>query len=127
MKNRKYPISLFIFGFVMNIVFRFWVLFVLGIVFSIVGIFVKSFVNIGLATLLLDVVLSFVEQMRLRQTFLEESDDSDFETFKDMVSKDGNWMENVREFLNDKISNPDNAFKPDNENEENDEDEEDDE
>ncbi len=127
MKNRKYPISLFIFGFLMNVVFRFWVLFVLGIVFSIVGIFVKSFVNIGLAILLLDVALSFVEQMRLRQTFLEESDDSDFEAFKDMMSKDGNWMENVRGFLNDKISNPDNEFKPDNENEENDEDEEDDE
>ena len=124
MKNRKYPISLFIFGFLMNVVFRFWVLFVLGIVFSVVGIFVKSFVNIGLAILLLDVALSFVEQMRLRQTFLEESDDSDFEAFKDMMSKDGNWMENVREFLNDKISNPDNEFKPD---EENDEDEEDDE
>ncbi len=124
MKNRKYPISLFIFGFLMNIVFRFWVLFVLGIVFSVVGIFVKSFVNIGLAILLLDVALSFVEQMRLRQTFLEESDDSDFEAFKDMMSNDGNWMENVREFLNDKISNPDNEFKPD---DENDEDEEDDE
>ena len=124
MKNRKYPISLFIFGFLMNIVFRFWVLFVLGIVFSVVGIFVKSFVNIGLAILLLDVALSFVEQMRLRQTFLEESDDSDFEAFKDMMSKDGNWMENVRGFLNDKISNPDNEFKPD---DENDEDEEDDE
>ena len=127
MKNRKYPISLFIFGFLMNVVFRFWVLFVLGIVFSVVGIFVKSFVNIGLAILLLDVALSFVEQMRLRQTFLEESDDSDFEAFKDMMSNDGNWMGNVREFLNDKISNPDNEFKPDNENEENDEDEEDDE
>ena len=124
MKNRKYPISLFIFGFLMNIVFRFWVLFVLGIVFSVVGIFVKSFVNIGLAILLLDVALSFVEQMRLRQTFLEESDDSDFEAFKDMMSNDGNWMENVRGFLNDKISNPDNEFKPD---DENDEDEEDDE
>ncbi len=127
MKNRKYPISLFIFGFLMNVVFRFWVLFVLGIVFSVVGIFVKSFVNIGLAILLLDVALSFVEQIRLRQTFLEESDDSDFEAFKDVMSKDGNWMENVRGFLNDKISNPDNEFKPDNENEENDEDEEDDE
>ena len=124
MKNRKYPISLFIFGFLMNVVFRFWVLFVLGIVFSIVGIFVKSFVNIGLAILLLDVALSFVEQMRLRQTFLEESDDSDFEAFKDMMSNDGNWIENVRGFLNDKISNPDNEFKPD---DENDEDEEDDE
>ena len=124
MKNRKYPISLFIFGFLMNVVFRFWVHFVLGIVFSVVGIFVKSFVNIGLAILLLDVALSFVEQMRLRQTFLEESDDSDFEAFKDMMSKDGNWMENVRGFLNDKISNPDNEFKPD---DENDEDEEDDE
>ena len=124
MKNRKYPISLFIFGFLMNVVFRFWVLFVLGIVFSVVGIFVKSFVNIGLAILLLDVALSFVEQMRLRQTFLEESDDSDFEAFKDMMSNDGNWMENVRGFLNDKISNPDNEFKPD---DENDEDEEDDE
>lgn len=124
MKNRKYPISLFIFGFLMNVVFRFWVLFVLGIVFSVVGIFVKSFVNIGLAILLLDVALSFVEQMRLRQTFLEESDDSDFEAFKDMMSKDGNWMENVREFLNDKISNPDNEFKPDNENDEDEEDDE---
>ena len=124
MKNRKYPISLFIFGFLMNVVFRFWVLFVLGIIFSVVGIFVKSFVNIGLAILLLDVALSFVEQMRLRQTFLEESDDSDFEAFKEMMSNDGNWMENVRGFLNDKISNPDNEFKPD---DENDEDEEDDE
>lgn len=127
MKNRKYPISLFIFGFLMNVVFRFWVLFVLGIVFSIVGIFVKSFVNIGLATLLLDIALSFVEQMRIRRAFLEDSDNPDFKEFQDAMSKDGNWMENVREFLNDKMSNPDNEFKPDNENEENDEDEEDDE
>ena len=118
MNNRKYPTSLFIIGFVTNILFHFFWLFIPCVILLIIGIFVKICLYIGLALLLIDIVLSLIEQFRIRQAFLEESDNPDFRAFQDALSKDGNWKDNIGEFLNQKISDPQNEIKSHDESEE---------
>ena len=108
MNNRKYPTSLFIIGFITNILFHFFWLFIPCIILLIVGIFVKPCLYIGLALLLIDILLSLIEQFRIRQSFLEESDNPDFRAFQDALSKDGNWRDNIGELLNQRISDPQN-------------------
>ena len=115
MNNRKYPTSLFVFGFLTNILFRFFWLFLPGIILLIVGIFVKPCLYVGLALLLIAVLLSLVEQFSLRQAFLEESDNPDFRAFQDALSKDGNWKDNIDELLSQKISDPQNEINSDDE------------
>ena len=116
MNNRKYPISLFIIGFITNILFHFFWLFIPCIILLIIGIFVEPCLFVGLALLLIDIVLSLIEQLRIRKAFLEESDNPDFRAFQDALSKDGNWKDNVSELLNQKISDPQNEIKSDDEN-----------
>lgn len=113
MNNRKYPTNLFFFGLITNILFRFIWLLVPGIILLIIGIFVKPCLYIGLAALLLDVLLSLIEQLRLRQAFLEESDNPDFKVFQDALSGAGDWKENIGELLNQKISESQNQIQPD--------------
>jgi len=117
MNNRKYPTSLFIIGFITNILFHFFWLFIPCIILLIVGIFIKPCLYVGLALLLIDIVLSLIEQLRIRQTFLTESDNPDFRSFQDALSKDGNWKDNIVELVNQKISDPQNEIKLDDKNE----------
>ena len=111
MNNRKYPISLFIIGFITNILFHFFWLFIPCIILLIVGIFVKPCLYVGLALLLIDILLSLIEQFRIRQTFLKESDNPDFQAFQDALSKDGNWRDNIGEKKKKKMSDPQNEIK----------------
>lgn len=111
MNNRKYPTSLFIIGFISNILFRYFWLFVPGFILMIVGIFVDSCLYIGTTLLLIDIVLSLIEQIRIRNTCLDESDNPDFKAFQDALSKDGNWKENIGELLNQKISDTQNEIE----------------
>ena len=113
MNNRKYPTSLFIIGFITNILFHFFWLFIPCIILLIIGIFVKPCLYIGLALLLIDFLLSLIEQFRIRQAFLEESDNPDFRAFQDALSKDGNWKDNIGELLSQKMSDPQNEIKSD--------------
>ena len=111
MNNRKYPTSLFIIGFITNILFHFFWLFIPCIILLIVGIFVKPCLYVGLALLLIDILLSLIEQFRIRQAFLKESDNPDFQAFQDALSKDGNWRDNIGELLNQKMSDHQNEIK----------------
>ena len=111
MNNRKYPTSLFIIGFVTNILFHFFWLFIPCVILLIIGIFVKTCLYIGLALLLIDIVLSLIEQFRIRQAFLEESDNPDFRALQDALLKCGNWKDNIGELLNQKISDPQDEMK----------------
>ena len=111
MNNRKYPTSLFIIGFITNILFHFFWLFIPCIILLIVGIFVKPCLYVGLALLLIDILLSLIEQFCIRQAFLKESDNPDFQAFQDALSKDGNWRDNIGEFFNQKISDPQDEIK----------------
>ena len=123
MNNRKYPTSLFIIGFITNILFHFFWLFIPCIILLIIGIFVKPCLYIGLALWLIDIILSLIEQFHIRQAFLKESDNPDFRAFleesdshefrafQNALSKDGNWRDNIGELLNQKISDPQNEIK----------------
>ena len=117
MNNRKYPTSLFIIGFVTNILFHFFWLFIPCVILLIIGMFVKTCLYIGLALLLIDILLSLIEQFRIRQACLEESDNPDFRAFQDALSKGGNWRDNIGELLNQKMSDPQNEIKSNDENE----------
>lgn len=72
-----------------------------------VGIFSKPCLFVGLALLLLDLILSFAEQMRIRKAFLQDSDNPEFQQFQDALSKDGNWINNIKDFVEEKIDNND--------------------
>ena len=119
MNNRKYPTSLFIIGFITNILFHFFWLFIPCVILLIIGMFVKTCLYIGLALLLIDILLSLIEQFRIRQAFLEESDNPDFRAFQDALSKGGNWRDNIGELLIQKMSDPQNEIKSNDENENN--------
>ena len=115
MNNRKYPLELFIFGFINNILFHFFWLFVPAVILLIVGIFVKSCLYIGLVLLAADVVLSFVEQMMIRNAFLAESDNPDFRAFQDAISREGNWRDNLGQLMDELMVKPEDEVKPDSE------------
>lgn len=103
MSERKYPLSLFVFGFITNVLFHFFWLSIPSVILLIIGIFVKPCLYIGLALLMLDLILSLIEQLNIRQVVLKKSDNSDFCAFQDALSKDGNWRENVMKLLDEKI------------------------
>ena len=117
MNNRNYPTALFIMGLITNILFRFSWLFVPGIILSIIGIFINPCLYIGLALLLIDIAISLIEQIKIRQVFLKGSDDPDFQAFQDAVSKDGDWKDNIFDFLNQKMSDSQNQMDSDDESE----------
>lgn len=117
MNNRKYPASLFIIGLITDIPFRYFWLFLPFVILLIIGIFVKPCLYIGLVLLSIDVVLSFVDQIRIRRTFLRDSDNPDFQAFQYALSKDGGWRDNLGEFINSKMNDPQNEIKSDDETE----------
>ena len=45
------------------------------------------------------IIASFVEQMKIRQAMLSDSDNEQFRQFQDAVSRDGNVFENIRSFV----------------------------
>ena len=99
MKERRYPFSLFLFGFITNILFHFFWLFAPCVILLIVGIWVDWCLYAGLALLGIDIVASFVEQMKIRQAMLSDSDNEQFRKFQETVLNDGNVFENIRNFV----------------------------
>lgn len=110
MNNRRYPSSLFVIGVITNIVFHFFWLFVPAIILLLIGIFAEPCFVIGTTVLVIDVLLSLIEQIRIRNAFLQESDNPSFKAFQDVLSKDGNWRDNMADFVNH------NAFEPQDQN-----------
>ena len=68
--DRKYPMKMFLLFVVTNFVFHFFWLFWPGVILCIVGIWAKSCLRIGLAVLLLDLVLSVIEQLRIKNAVM---------------------------------------------------------
>lgn len=112
--KRKYPTELFVIGFITNLIFRFFWLFVPGVILLIVGIFSRSFLYIGLTVLLFDIIVSLIEQFRIRAACLSDTDNPDFRGFQDALSKDGNWNENLTEFVENRFEAPDGNNSDDN-------------
>lgn len=80
---RKYPLSLFIVGVVMNFFLRFFYLFILGSVLCIIGIWVKTCQQIGIALLCVDLIFSTIEQFKIRKEVLRESENEEFNELMD--------------------------------------------
>ena len=101
--KRRYPFSLFIAGFIMNFLLRFFWLFVPGIVFLIMGAFSDWCTDVGAVMLIIDAALSFIVQFRIMQTILSETDDEEFGKFQDAISKEGNVFSNIRNYVSDAV------------------------
>lgn len=102
MNDRKYPLSLFITGFITNMLFRYWFILLLAIILLIIGIWNENCLQIGIIFLGVDIALSLVEQWKVRKTMLEESDNPDFREFQDAVLS-GDWKQNVKDMVESKI------------------------
>ena len=87
--ERKYPTKMFWFFVLTNFLFHFFYLSVPGIILCIVGIWVKSCLWIGLAILGLDVILSIIEQLRIRKAAVTPSDNPEFNELMDALCSQG--------------------------------------
>ena len=100
--ERKYPTKMFWLFVLTNFLFHFFYLSIPGIILCIVGIWVKSCLWIGLAILGLDVILSIIEQLRIRKAAVTPSDNPEFNELMDaFCSPDG--LEAVRRIVDAKI------------------------
>lgn len=95
--SHKYPASLFIAGFFLNLIKYFWLL-IPAIILLVVGIFVRIFLYIGICGLLLAVILSFVEQLVMRAVTLRMKD----QEWKDAILSK-KWAKNVLALSEEKI------------------------
>lgn len=99
--ERKYPTKMFWFFVLTNFLFHFFYLSVPGIILSIVGIWVKSCRQIGLVILGLDLILSIIEQLRIRKAALTPSDNPEFNEFMDAFCGP-NGLDAVRKLVDEK-------------------------
>ncbi len=101
-QDRNYPISLFVIGFLMNLTKNFFLLFP-GLIFLIIGIWVNWCFVVGLVLLLVDVLLSFVEQTKIRNATIN-SDNPNFKEWQDAILS-SDWKENVQNLVEENIEN----------------------
>lgn len=100
--ERNYPAKMFWFFVFTNFLFHFFYLSLPGIILCVVGIWVKSCLWVGLAILLLDLILSIVEQMRIRKAALTPSDNREFNELMDAFCSPGG-MEAFGKILDEKM------------------------
>ena len=100
--ERKYPTKMFWLFVLTNFLLHFFYLYIPGIILCIVGIWAKPCLWIGLAILVLDVILSIIEQLRIRKAAVTPSDSPEFNELMDaFCSPDG--LEAVRRIVDAKI------------------------
>ena len=100
--ERKYPTKMFWLFVLTNFLLHFFYLSIPGIILCIVGIWAKPCLWIGLAILGLDVILSIIEQLRIRKAAVTPSDHPEFNELMDaFCSPDG--LEAVRRIVDAKI------------------------
>ena len=102
--NRKYPLKMFLLGVAMNFFLRYFFLFLPGLIFCLIGIGNKTCLAIGLAFWLLDLILSLVEQFRIRKAALSESDNPEFNEIMDALYG-SNDPHAIQDWVAEKIQN----------------------
>ena len=105
--NGKYPTSLFWIGFLINLIGKFYYLFLPSVILLIFGIRNKTCLYIGLPLLLIDIIISFIYQFVLRNAVLK-SDNPDFEEFQDTILSP-DWKDNIQGIVEYKIENSDDS------------------
>lgn len=107
MKNRKYPWDLFVIGVITNMLFHYFWLALPCFICSIAGIFVEPLGPVALVLFLIDLILSIIEQIKIRDAFMKDSDNPDFQKFQDFLSRDSDWLKNTKDFIERNIENND--------------------
>ena len=88
--EREYPQKMFWLFVLTNFLFHFFYLSVPGIILCIVGIWIKTCLYIGCAVLGLNLILSIVEQSRIRNAAVSHSENPEFNELMDaFCSPDG--------------------------------------
>lgn len=62
---------------------------------------------VAIVLFLLDLVLSVIEQLKIKKAFMEDSDNPDFQQFQDFLSRDSDWLKNTKDFIERNIENND--------------------
>ncbi len=99
-QDNKYPVSLFLIGVLMNLTKNFF-LFFSSIILLIVGIWVKWCFFVGVALLLIDVIISLIEQIQIRSATIN-SDNPNFKEWQDAILS-SDWKNNVMDLIESKI------------------------
>ena len=87
--KRKYPAKMFLLFVLTNFLFRFFYLFIPGTVLCVVGIWSQTYLYVGRAVLGLDLILSIVEQVRIRNAAVGQSENPDFNEMMDAFCGQG--------------------------------------
>lgn len=99
--ERKYPQKMFWLFVLTNFLFHFFYLSISGITLCIVGIWVKPCLYTGLVILGVDLILSIIEQLRIRNAAVSHSENPEFNELMDaFCSPDG--LQAVRKVLDEK-------------------------
>ena len=102
--DKKYPASLFVIGFIMNLTKNF-LFFYPGLILLFIGIWSDVCLKLGLCLLFADVAVSLIEQIQIRNTVLN-SDNPEFEKWQNaMLSED--WRENIQNIIETKTDETD--------------------
>ena len=99
-QDNKYPVSLFVLGVLMNLTKNFF-LFLPSIILLIVGIWVKWCFFFCVALLLLDVIISLIEQIQIRNATIN-SDDPNFKEWQDAILS-SDWKNNIMDLTESQI------------------------
>ena len=99
-QDNKYPVSLFVLGVLMNLTKNFFLL-LPCIILLIVGIWVKWCFFVGVALLLLDVIISLIEQIQIRNATIN-SDNPNFKEWQDAILS-SDWKNNIMDLTESKI------------------------
>ncbi len=103
-QDRKYPVSLFVMGFILNLTRNVLLLF-FGFIFLFIGIWVKWCLLLGISLLLSNVAISLIQQIQIRNTTLN-SDDPNFREWQDSILS-SDWKDNVMNMVESKINDSD--------------------
>lgn len=100
--NRKYTHKQFVLGVIINFFIFHFYLFIPGLILLLIGTGVKICLHIGLAFLILDLILSVMEQLRIRNAILSDSDNPEFNELMDAYC-DPNDTDAFKEIIEEKI------------------------
>lgn len=103
MKERKYPTKIFILGFLIGAIINRFYLFIPSIILIIIGTKVKIYYFIGCIILLIDLIISFIWQKRIRNIVLSDSDNEDIQKFQTAFMDDNNPYDNIVNMVNEII------------------------
>ena len=102
MNKRKYPAKMFLIGLIGNFLFHYIYLFLPGVILSIIGIWSKVCLCIGLAMRILDLIFSISDQIQIRKACLSASDNPDVNRIMDIFYGTDN-SETFQDFIEEKM------------------------